>query len=656
MRKSRALGLWCAVLLCSSGGTLLAPAVAAANTITVANTNDHGPGSLRQAIIDVTPGGTILVPAGTYTLTTAELALTKSVTISGAGASNTIVSSGGAWRVFHTSGATNTITISGLTISHGAPVPVGGIVDGGGVFNESAALTLSNDVIANNQADADGAGGSGAGGIADGGGVYSGGAVVIHNTLLSSNRASAVGAANKNGGITDGGGLFLDASGPGRVTDSTFTANVSDASAGTGGTIGGIADGGGAFMLTNAPAMSAANVTFTANTARTTNEGISTGGGLYFGSNSPNVTLTNATLSSNAVAGGDDDDGGNGYLGGANTQVKNTIVSAGAGAPGFENCAGDPTSLGHNLDSLNQCNFMASTDLVHTNPLLKPLQDNGGPVPTMALGSNSPAIDAGSNNGCPATDARGVLRPADAACDIGAYEVATPNATTGAASSVSLRSETLHGSAFNPDLTAGSAHFQYGQTTAYGSRTSAQPIAATTRNVGVSAQISGLKPHTTYHFRLVVTNTVGTSFGADRTFVTKQLPKISHLRVSPPALIPASRGKTVTAAVKTGATVSYTDTVAATTSFTIQRGKPGHRQGSACVKPSQHNRHAKRCTRWVKVGHFTRQDRAGANRFHFSGRIGGHKLSPGKYRLHAVPRDAAGTGAAANAGFRVKRS
>jgi len=56
------------------------------------------------------------------------------------------------------------------------------------------------------------------------------------------------------------------------------------------------------------------------------------------------------------------------------------------------------------------------------------LQDNGGPTETHALLPGSPAIDAGDNTACPATDQRGWARPADgdgdgtAVCDIGAVE------------------------------------------------------------------------------------------------------------------------------------------------------------------------------------------------------------------------------------------
>jgi hypothetical protein len=61
-----------------------------------------------------------------------------------------------------------------------------------------------------------------------------------------------------------------------------------------------------------------------------------------------------------------------------------------------------------------------ASDLVVADPLLGSLADNGGPTLTHALLAGSPAIDAGDNAVCPATDQRGVAR--DAACDIGSFE------------------------------------------------------------------------------------------------------------------------------------------------------------------------------------------------------------------------------------------
>ena len=547
MSSSRALRLWSAALVTSGLFLGVMSATASADTITVTSTADSGAGSLRQAIIDVMPGGTIVVPAGNYTVVSAELAITKSLTISGAGAATTIISSAGAsTRVFHTSGSGNAIAITGVTITGGHPPTSAGVVTGGGVLNDAAKLTLSDDIsrttrpmptrparvgtaasrkvavcsaatgarsivkdteITDNHATAVGAANK-FGGSVGGGGIDTGGTQTIEGSTFSANTANANGGAGALGGISDGGGLEVAAAGPTVLLASTFDDNLADASAGSGGSPGGIAEGGGAFMVTNAPVMSAANVTFTDNVARTTAGGSVEAGGLSFGSNSPTITLTNATLSANTVTDGPgtDAEGGDAALGGPNTQVENTIVSAGVADPGFENCVGSPLSVGGNVDSLDQCNFHAGSDHVNIDPLLGPLADNGGPVATMALEAGSPAIDAGLNSGCPATDARGVLRPAGVRCDSGAFEVATPTAATLAASSITTGAAVLKGSASNPDILPASAHFQYGLTTAYGSDTSADEVGSAAANAPVSASISGLAPHTVYHFRLVVTN------------------------------------------------------------------------------------------------------------------------------------------------------
>ena len=696
--RSRALKLWSAASVGCGLMMLVASGAASADTITVANTHDSGAGSLRQAIVDVMPGGTILVPSGSYTVASGELAITKSLTISGAGAASTRISNLGSSRVFHTSGSGNAITITRVTIRLGHPPTVMGVVTGGGVLNDAAKLTLSDDVIAGNLADADAAGNGGNGGIAEGGGVFNGGGgtLVVQDSEITDNHATAIGAPNKAGGsadgggidtggtqtiegstfsantadttggagslggISDGGGLEVDANGPTSLVSSTFDDNVADASAGSGGSSGGIVTGGGAFMLTNAPAMSAANVTFTDNVARSTAGGIVEAGGLSFGSNSPVVTLTNATLAGNTATGSADATGGDADLGGSNTVVKNTIVSAGTSGSGFENCAGTPRSAGHNLDSRDQCNFHSGGDQVNIDPFLGPLSDNGGPVATMALKPGSRAIDAGTNSGCPTTDARGVIRPAGVTCDIGAFEVATPAATTLAASAISPGAAVLNGTASNPDIVSASAHFEFGPTTAYGSDTSPNQLGKTAANVPLASAISGLAANTLYHFRLVVNNAAGVAFGADRTFTTAssatphpRAPKISGLKVSPSSFVAASHGVAVTS-VRTGATVSYSDTATATTTFTVKRRTTGRREDGSCVKATKRNRSRKHCIRLVKRGDFTHGDRAGSNRFHFTGRVRGRKLAPGRYVLVAVARNSAGAGPAAKAGFAVK--
>jgi uncharacterized repeat protein (TIGR01451 family) len=75
------------------------------------------------------------------------------------------------------------------------------------------------------------------------------------------------------------------------------------------------------------------------------------------------------------------------------------------------------------------------SDQPGVDPLLAQPADNGGlvagdqteTIQTDQELSGSPAIDAGTNSGCPATDARGVSRPQGSSCDIGAFEAAAAN-------------------------------------------------------------------------------------------------------------------------------------------------------------------------------------------------------------------------------------
>ena len=94
---------------------------------------------------------------------------------------------------------------------------------------------------------------------------------------------------------------------------------------------------------------------------------------------------------------------------------------------------GNITSLGHNLDSDGSCELSGTGDLSSTDPLLGPLQDNGGPTFTHALLPGSPAIDAADDTAAPATDQRGIRRPQGRAGDIGAYEFKPPAFTVNSA-------------------------------------------------------------------------------------------------------------------------------------------------------------------------------------------------------------------------------
>jgi phosphodiesterase/alkaline phosphatase D-like protein len=94
-----------------------------------------------------------------------------------------------------------------------------------------------------------------------------------------------------------------------------------------------------------------------------------------------------------------------------------------------------------------------------------------------------------------------------------------PTATTGDASAVTDTQASLAGTV-NPQGELTSYAFQYGTTTAYGQQTTLSSAGSGTGDVAVRADLVGLTPGTTYHYRVIATNASGTTVGPDRTFRT----------------------------------------------------------------------------------------------------------------------------------------
>ena len=93
-----------------------------------------------------------------------------------------------------------------------------------------------------------------------------------------------------------------------------------------------------------------------------------------------------------------------------------------------------------------------------------------------------------------------------------------PIVSTSPATNVSNFSATLNGTV-NPNGLSTSVYFQYGTTTNYGSNTATQTYSgSTTQNV--FASVSNLSAGAIYHFRIVGSNTAGTTYGVDSTFTT----------------------------------------------------------------------------------------------------------------------------------------
>jgi hypothetical protein len=103
-----------------------------------------------------------------------------------------------------------------------------------------------------------------------------------------------------------------------------------------------------------------------------------------------------------------------------------------------------------------------------------------------------------------------------------------PSAVTLGASGVTITGATLNG-AINPNGDATSCSVEYGKTTAYGATKRCSSVGSGNSSQAVSVSLSGLAPATTYHYRVVATNSKGTTVGVDQTFTTPAL--VSRLRV-----------------------------------------------------------------------------------------------------------------------------
>jgi hypothetical protein len=446
----------------------------------VTNLDDAGAGSLRQAILDTPSGGVVdFQPGltGTITLTTGELTIDKDLTIAGPGADVLTVSGNAASRVFDVPGSFS-VTLAGLTITRGQATGNqygGGIsnagsltitdatlsgdraVFGGGIFN-SGLLNITDAALSGNSAQGGGIGNLGGtvnvsrctftgntsvggGGINNlggtltvtdsifsgnsafnenaGGGIYNhyGRATVINSTF--SRNLSAYGAGLHNGGGTltvigstisgsTGSGIFNNFGGMVSVISSTLSGN----SAG---------QGGGIFNSSRGT-LTVINSTLSGN--RATDNTLGFGGGIYNdgGVFAATATVANSTLSGNfAAAAG----GGLYQVSSGSLTVRNTLVARNT-ARSSPDVSGSLNSQGYNLigDGTGG-NGWTDTDLVGThdapmNPLLGPLQDNGGPNQTMALLPGSPALNAGDSDELGVADQRGVVR--SGGVNIGAYQ------------------------------------------------------------------------------------------------------------------------------------------------------------------------------------------------------------------------------------------
>ncbi|HWY18281.1 MAG TPA: hypothetical protein VNY27_06165 [Solirubrobacteraceae bacterium] len=105
------------------------------------------------------------------------------------------------------------------------------------------------------------------------------------------------------------------------------------------------------------------------------------------------------------------------------------------------------------------------------------------------------------------------------ACSLSDKEPPHVYAVTNLTSNRSYSEADLHG-VVNPEGLETKYHFEYGTTTSYGSNTSEASAGAGVKNVPVEQLAKGLQAYSTYHYRLVATNSTGTTYGMDQEFGT----------------------------------------------------------------------------------------------------------------------------------------
>jgi predicted outer membrane repeat protein len=414
---------------------LAAPLAARAVTIQVAagkaERAEGGDGicTLREAVdvangeppLDCTPEGDeeeviIEVPAGTYTLTEGPLGITSgNVSIRGAGAGSTILRNAGTSSLYRRRVLTVDegvhATLSRLEIRDGSHP-----FAGGGIRNEGS-LTLVDCIVRNNRTTE----GSGGGGgirnyglldlartlVADnrssgrGGGIYSSGTLLIHRSSFSGNAGA------------DGGGLYARGTFPVQIRRSSLTGNVAS-------------NGGGIYAAVD-------NVVSIVNSTLSGNAAAQVGGGIH---NAPStiLQLSHVTIANNRAG-----SSGGGLYNQGNAYVKSSILADNV-APVSPDVWGAIGSEGSNLVGLREgASGFGDSDLAGVDqplaPKLAPLASAAsfGPPGNESLVHRprlgSPAIDRGDctdyldeEPGEEGIDQRGLARPQQGACDIGAFE------------------------------------------------------------------------------------------------------------------------------------------------------------------------------------------------------------------------------------------
>jgi CSLREA domain-containing protein len=301
-------------------------------------------------------------------------------------------------------------TITGSTFTNNSALPS----DGGAVANTSnGTLSIQSSTFTSNY------GRSGGGVSSDSGTLNVTGSTFSENTTVSYNNGAGIYVGGGTANVSDstfsqnfgsyGGALYL-ASGTLNVLASTISNNQ--------GTLG----GGGIYN--DSGTLTVTNSTITGNNAHSAN-----GGGIY--NLNGTVYVVNSTITNNTSAYTVFDAGGI-YNDGTAVTLKNSIIANNSEYECLDH-SGTLTADAHNLVTDDSCGNAKQVN--YKKLALGPLQKNGGPTETIALGLGSVALGAGDDAVCAAAvgapsygagglDQRGVSRTQEANCDAGAFESA----------------------------------------------------------------------------------------------------------------------------------------------------------------------------------------------------------------------------------------
>lgn len=363
-------------------------------TVVVQNCNDSGPGSLREAYFDAIDGDVIdltQLACSTITLTNGALTdspLTANVTLNGPGKNTLTISGSHASRVLRHNGS-GYLTLNSLTVANGS---YSGSYGGGCVYSYGDVWIQATIVTACSISSSGAA-------TAYGGAIHARDKVTLVASMVSNSSAHAASAASAGGGIwanelltsestISGNSVSGDSSHPARgggifvardafIRYSTISGNQADS-------------GAGAFFIGAAAyPMQIIDSTISGNHAS------GAGGGVY--SKYHPLRVLNSTIAQNTAA----FQFGAGLYTASTTELESTIVANNGSQDGLhESDIGGPsaTMLTGANNLIISSTLTVPADTIAAEPMLGPLQDNGGLTQTQALLPGSPAIDHGNSN------------------------------------------------------------------------------------------------------------------------------------------------------------------------------------------------------------------------------------------------------------------